>query len=277
MALVARSTYNGNTAGRRKATAAEQRAYGKTTYAKKSGHKASPDAGIVIIFTIEYYHPNKREWRPCTRTIQPIKKDEQPKVERCIWQWNFYSINAAIAYVLKYMHNTPNAVPANKKGLEYFLTENGYWKEGKFHQYDNPDWDNGITFFSQWIIKGGKYLKRYTFEQFKDLEFQKHDYHDPKPETYSRYADINHKDKDDKVHTMRVRTIYGEDAPDTTLQRLNAYRREKKAVQIEYDNQKRHELAMTPKEYRQYNSDIRHMNDDEWHQKYGVDHSYYNN
>lgn len=276
MALVPKLTYKGKTADRRSATLTEQGRYGKTTFAKNSGHKVMPEGNVIIVFTQEYWHPRLRAWKPCLQRNSQAAKGSMPVP--CRNQWNFRTLKAAIDYITGFMHKIPNAEPAGKdKKKEYFLSENGYWKDNAFHQYDNPNWDNGWTFFSQWIVKGGKYLRRFTFEQYKDLTFQPYDYHDPKPSPWSHNDTIvRHDPGTGKTYRTHVRTIKGDDTPDTTQQRLQAYRREKKTIQREYDDYTRHVMNMTPQEYREFQHDLHHMSDAEWVEKYGVDHSYYN-
>ena len=269
MALIPKSQYKGKTIGRRAATLTEQVKCGKTTFAQNSGHKVKAEGPVTIVFTQEYYHLRTRTWKLCTQRNNPNAL--------CKYQWNFRNLQTAIDYITEFMHKVQNAEPANKSKKEYFLTNNGYWKDNTFHQYDNPNWDNGLTFFSQWIVKGGKYLRRYTFEQYKDLTFQPYDYHDPKPSPWSHNDTIVRRDPGTgKTYRTYVRTYLGADEEDTTFQRNQAYWRQKRTIQREYDDYTRDSLNMTPQEYHQFKHDMIHMTDQEWHDKYGVDHSYFN-
>lgn len=275
MALVPKSQYKGTVTGKRKTTTAEQRTLGATTYAPGVRRHIVPEHGpIQIVVTWEYYSKNLKKWVQSTSAT-----------------WEYKTLQAAMTYILnnyiKKIEKKYNIEPTGKKAKEFylknkssekdlqkinkfFLSSNGYWKDGSFHHYDNADWDNGTTYHSQWIVRGGKYLRRLTFEQFKEVSTDwKRDYHDPKPDPWSHTGTVTVTSPDGRTSKRSVRTYLGDDAPDTTLQRKNVRSATKRAIQREYDEQRRHELAMSPEEYAIYKDELLSLPDEEWQKKYG--------
>lgn len=215
MALVPKSQYTGKITGKRQATPAEKRQLGANTYASGVRHHTLPVHGpIQIVVTWEYWSKKLKKW--C------VSKNDT---------WEYQNLKAAIDYICAYM-KSKGGQPNNEKGKEYFLSSNGYWKDGKFHQYANADWDNGITLYSQWILKGGKYLRRVTFEQYAEVSRDwKRDYHDPAPNPWSHTGTI----KRGKT-TMQIRTYLDENgAMDTSEQRRRARSRAKAELNREYE------------------------------------------
>ena len=276
MALIPKSQYKGPVTGKRKPTKAEQRTHGATTYAPGVRRRMVPEHGpIQIVVTWEYYSKNLKKW-----------------VQSSTATWEYKTIQAAIDYVVRHM-TAKNGKPSKRmNGKEFFLTANGRWvevkpnpkddkivirkdakgqeKHMKFLPYDNADWDNGVTFYSQWVVEGGKYLRRVTFEQYKEVSTEwKRDYHDPAPNPWSHTGTVTVTGPDGRTSKRSVRTYLGEDAPDTTLQRKNARSATKRAIQREYDEHRRHELAMSPEEYAVYKDDLMSLPDEEWQKKYG--------
>lgn len=296
MALIPKSQYKGTVSGRRAATPAERNIYGKTIYpagshAGQTVHhveirddKFTPiwmtnaSGNITIVIQYEVWNNYKKQWEP--RIIDGKHIDRQIK---------FYNMQAVIAYVLKNMQNKPNTKPSKRmiskdgKVHEYFISTPKpsmvwnktakQWVQGSKEFSNNPNWNIKPMFFSQWVTVGNQWITRTTYEQVDDIEFNDNDYHNPKPSPWSHHGVITPKDK---TRPRTVRTYLGADKEDTTLQRNQAYWRQKRAIQREYDDYTRASLNMSPQEYRQYKHDIEHMNNDEWHQKYGVNHSYYN-
>ena len=274
MALIPKSQYKGTVTGKRKPTKAEQRTHGATTYAPGVRRRMVPEHGsIQIVVTWEYYSKNLKKW-----------------VQSSSAAWEYKTLQAAMAYILNYVKKIEkkyNIEPTGKKAKEFylknkfsekdlqeinkfFLSSNGYWKDGSFHHYDNADWDNDVTYQSQWIVRGGKYLRRLTFEQYKEVSTEwKRDYHDPAPNPWSHTGTVTTTGPDGRTSKRSVRTYLGEDEPDTTLQRKNARSATKRAIQREYDEQRRHELAMSPEEYAVYKDDLMSLPDEEWQKKYG--------
>ena len=237
MALVRKDQYTGQITGRRKATNKEQRTLGRTTYAPGVRRHVSPEGDIVIIVTWEYYNKNKKQWLPATFN------GKSPD-----GQWNFRSLTAAADYITAYMHRK-GAEPNNKNGKEYFISENGYWKKVKddngkevykFFQYTNKEWDNGLTLFSQWIIKGKKYMYRITFEQVKEVTRRPNDYHDQPASPWS-HSGTRTITNGQQSSTMTVRTYRGEDPIDHSDKQREARRRERMAI-----NREERELANYP-------------------------------
>ena len=275
MALVPKNHYKGTVPGKRKPTQAEQRTHGATTYAPGVRRRIVPEHGpIQIVVTWEYYSKNLKKWVQSTSAT-----------------WEYKTLQAAMAYILntyiQKIEKKYNITPTGKKAKEFylknkssekdlqeinkfFLSSNGYWKDGSFHPYDNADWDNGVTYHSQWIVRGGKYLRRLTFEQFKEVSTDwKRDYHDPAPNPWSHTGTVTVTGPDGRTSKRSVRTYLGDDAPDTTLQRKNARSATKRAIVREYDEQRRHELAMSPEEYAVYKDELMSLPDEEWQKKYG--------
>lgn len=280
MALVPKSQYKGTVTGKRKATTAEKRTLGATTYAPGVRRRVVPEHGpIQIVVTWEYYSKNLKKW-----------------VQSSADTWEYKTLQAAIDYIANvYLAKlkTKNGKPSKRmNGKEFFLTSNGRWievkpnpkddkivirkdakgqeKHMKFLPYDNADWDNGVTFYSQWVVEGGKYLRRVTFEQYKEVSTDwKRDYHDPKPDPWSHTGTVTITTPDGRTSKRSVRTYLGDDAPDTTLQRKNAHSATKRAIQREYDEQRRNELAMSPEEYAVYKDELMSLPDEEWQKKYG--------
>ena len=260
MALIPKSEYRGQITGKREMTEQEKRRYGKTTYAPGVRRKVASDGKVVILVTWEYKAPNAKKWEPAEFN------GKSPD-----GQWNFKSITAAAEYITKYM-NKKGAKPNNKQGKEYFVSYNGYWVKGEivnprtnrkeetwiFKLYDNPQWDNGATLFSQWIIEGKRYLYRITFEQIKEVVFTGRDYHDPEPNPWthqgtrtsttpatSYYRDemkgkvriidtINKVFVPQRASSYSVRTYRGEDPHDTTEQQRRARKKFKATIEKEY-------------------------------------------
>lgn len=215
MALVPKSQYKGKVSGKRQATAAEKRTLGATTYASGVRRKSVPSNGPVqIVVTWEYYSKNKKKW--------VVSKTDT---------WYYQTLQAAADYISRYM-KSKGAKPNNKQGKEYFISGNGYWKDGAFHRYDNPDWDNDLTLYSQWIMRGGKYMRRVTFEQYKEVSTDwKRDYHDPAPDPWTHTGTV----KRGKT-TMQVRTYLNENgAMDTSEARRKARSRAKAQLNREYE------------------------------------------
>ena len=253
MALVPKSQYKGKISGKRQATAAEKRQLGATTYAPGVRRHTLPVHGPVKIAVVwEYYSKNLKKW--CVSKTAT---------------WEYQNLQAAIDYICKYMEDRKAEPNRSMKGKKYYLSSNGYWKDGKFHQYDNADWDNGITLYSQWIIKGN-YLRRVTFEQHAEVSREwKRDYHDPAPDPWTHTGTITVTGKDGRVSKRSVRTYKAADPEDTTQQKKNAHRKEKRAIKREYDAHKMHELGMSPEEYGIYLMDLHELPDKEWTEKYG--------
>lgn len=236
MALVPKDQYTGQITGKRKATDKEQRTLGRTTYAPGVRRHISPESDIIIVITWEYYNKNKKQWLPATFN------GKSPN-----GQWNFRSLTAAAEYITAYMHRK-GAEPNNEKGKEYFISENGYWKKVKdangkevykFFQYANKEWDNGLTLFSQWIIKG-KYMIRITFEQVKEVERKANDYHD-QPASQWSHSGTRTISNGHQSSTITVRTYRGEDPLDQSEKQRAARRRERMAI-----NREERELANYP-------------------------------
>ena len=275
MALVPKSQYKGTITGKRKATTAEKRTLGATTYAPGVRRRFTPEHGpIQIVVTWEYFSKNLKKWIVSNNVT-----------------WEYKSLKAAIDYIIAYT-KAKNAQPSSRMhGKPYFLTNNGRWVETtkkadgvkvhevkdakgnvrnmEFKPYDNPDWDNGTTLFAEYIVKGN-YLRRVTFEQFKEVSTEwKRDYHDPAPDPWTHTATVTVTGKDGKTSKRTVRTINAADPEDSTQQKRNARRKEKRAIQREYDEHKMRELKMTPEEYALYKEDLHRMTDEEWQAAYG--------
>ena len=104
MALVPKSQYKGTVTGKRKATTAEQRTLGATTYAPGVRRHIVPEHGpIQIIVTWEYYSKNLKKWVQSTSAT-----------------WEYKTLQAAMAYILNYV-KTKNAEPTGKKAKEFSL------------------------------------------------------------------------------------------------------------------------------------------------------------
>ena len=216
MALIPKSQYKGKTTGTRAATAAEKRTLGATTYAPGTRRHTTPSVGAIqIVVTWEYWSKNKKQWITS-------KNDT----------WHYRSLKAAIDYISKYMESKGAEPNKNMKGKKYFLSANGYWKDGAFHHYDNADWDNDLTYYSQWILRGDKYLRRVTFEQYKEVSTDwKRDYHDPAPNPWSHTGTVIR-----GKTTMQVRTYKDEDgAMDTSESMRKARKRAKAQINREYE------------------------------------------
>jgi len=274
MALVPLSQYTGTASGRRQATPKERKTLSRPRYAQNA---VRSDAGtaiinditadsIIIVVTWEIYNRLQRQWQPLTINDKSIDK-----------QWVFRSMSAAIKYVTEYMHKRNNAEPTGKK--EYYITDKGYWQKteqvenGKkttkwiFRQYDNPQWDNGYTFFSQWIIKGKAFV-RVTFEQNKPVKIARRDYHDPEPEEWSHDSRITKTDQRGQKSSYIARTYKATDTPDTKQQKQQAKRKEKRQIARLYDEEIRHEYGESSHihELRQ-----RYMTDHNYLNRYGMD------
>lgn len=266
MALIPIKQYQGKTKGHRNASAKEQMRYGKTSYAKNTQRYNDPNekAYIVIKVTWEQYHRDSKSW-----SIAIFNGKE------AIYSWKFMRLKDAIAYIPKYMKNK-GATPNNKNDIEYYFVDNDDWfKDGKQIYANDPRWfNNGQIFVSQWVLKG-KNFYRITFKQIKKMEFTDDDYHNPKQSPWSHTAMVG-KLVPNYPKERFVRTYLSDEEPDTTTQQQNDYRRKKRSIQRLYDEEKRHVMNMTPQEYREFQHDLHHMSDAEWTEKYGVDHSYYN-
>ena len=296
MALIPKDKYNGRTLGRRKATPAERYMYGRTRYPadahpgqtvqrliKSNNGKFTPvwagnaTGNITIVVRYEIWNNYKKQWEKLTVNDRSIDR-----------QMKFYNMQAVIDYVLSNMRNKPNTKPSKRmisgdKMYEYFISTpkpgmvwnkvTKQWEKGPKEFSNNPNWSIKPMFFSQWVTIGSQWLTRTTFEQVDDIAFDDHDYHNPKPSPWSHNGIITPKDG---TRARSVRTYLNADKEDTTSQRNQAYWHEKRAIQREYDNYTRESLNMSPQEYREYKHDMEHMSDEEWHKKYGVNHSYYN-
>ena len=239
--------------------------------------------------------------------------------------WSFRSIKAAADYIEKYM-DKKGAVPNVEKGKEYWtdskgkqhrrfytMTANGKYIETvrkvrytdqngqeavrevtdkKFVPRSDNGWDNGPTFVSEWKITGKQFII-IRFEQIKEVERQRRDYHDPLPDPWThqgtrtgvipgtsyyedrmqgkvRIIDTTHKTIiPARATSHSVRTYRDEDTPDTTLQRQLARKSTRRSIEREHDDQLMHQLGYTPEEYREYKRDLHELSDSEWTEKYG--------
>ena len=191
-------------------------------------------ANIQIAVTWEYWNKRNKKWQQAA--------DPQT--------WNFKNLQAAIDYIPNYAR-TKGYEPNNKTGKEFFITANGHYEDKimKVHKKDengheyireiatkrfvrNTDskWDNGITFYAQWINRTGKYLRRITFEQIKEVSTEwARDYHDPAPDQWSHTGTIKR-----GKSTIEVRTYRAEDTPDASDRKRSNRRRVKTNIEKEY-------------------------------------------
>ena len=278
MALIPINQYKGKIKGRRTATAQEQRRFQAPLW-QRSSEKEKEEANKKIRISVlwEVYNNRTKSWYIAEFNDQPA-----------LYEWKFNSLKDAMSYIPYYMRkkgaeSNYKKVVEKANGekiyieLDYRFVDNSDWyKEGKQIYSNDPKWFTNEIYTSQWIIKG-KNFYRITFKQrISAVYTDNDDYHNPAPNPWSHNDNIKWVEENGKRHERSVRTYYGDDKPDTTYERQQAYRREKRNIQRMADEEIRHQLNMTPEEYRIYKHDMIHMTDQEWHEKYGVDHSYYN-